>query len=346
MPKIQTWSEIEDKYTDTLLLGNGASMAIDPCFSYRSLKEAAAAAGLITSNIQSVFDYLKTQDFELVMNIISHTYHVNQALCVPDNVTLQAYNEVKTALVGAVRGKHTSFEEASVHLKPIATFMKRFHTVLSLNYDLIVYWAMMESKSQFGNWFKDCFVNGTLDIDWRRMRQPFGASGSTLVFYPHGNLALATSISGFESKMARQSDLASLLACVLQRWESGEDFPLFVSEGDTEQKKRAILRSHYLSTVYNEVMQSPSLGESCAVYGWSANDNDAHILQRSCQPSTRYLAFSVYRGQRSQSEVDAECAITEAKVRQKNQRIKTEFYWSDSADCWLNAVPEVASKSA
>jgi hypothetical protein len=64
MAIIRSWNEIKTRYNSTLLLGNGASMAIDPCFSYRSLKDAAAA-DLITVNIQKAFDYLNTQDSNL-----------------------------------------------------------------------------------------------------------------------------------------------------------------------------------------------------------------------------------------------------------------------------------------
>ncbi|MBV9267410.1 MAG: hypothetical protein JO061_14655 [Acidobacteriaceae bacterium] len=45
MPTIYEWTDIKGQYGDTLLLGNGASMAIDECFSYRSLKDAAAEEG-------------------------------------------------------------------------------------------------------------------------------------------------------------------------------------------------------------------------------------------------------------------------------------------------------------
>ncbi|MBV9267409.1 MAG: DUF4917 family protein [Acidobacteriaceae bacterium] len=282
-----------------------------------------------------VFDDLNTEDFELVLNVIWHAYVVNKALGVPNEATFRAYRDVKKALVGAVRAKHTSFDTSRGYLRPIATFMKCFQTVLSLNYDLIVYWAMMESNTTyFPNWFKDCFVNGVFDRNWRRMRQPYrAAAGSTLVFYPHGNLVLTTSLDGFESKVIR--DTASLLDCILKNWQSGDNLPLFVSEGKTDQKERAISRSGYLHTVYNEVMLPDSLGDTCAVYGWSANDNDAHILDRICR-ATRCIAFSVFRGDRSQAEIEAECDLIKAKVLHINPQIKTQFYWSDSADCWLN----------
>lgn len=336
MVNVLDWAEIAEKYADTLLLGNGASIAVDPCFSYRSLKETASEAGLITDSVQKVFEHLNTQDFELVLNVIQHTHNVNEALQVLEEATNRAYSEVRTALVGAVRQRHTSFETAQGHLIPIVNFMKRFTTVLSLNYDLIVYWAMMAGNATLGNWFKDCFVNGSFDEDWKRMKKPYGAPGATLVFYPHGNLVLTTSTDSSESKVTRITDGRNLLNCVLGEWASDDRLPLFVSEGETKQKARAIQRSPYLSTVYNDVMKS--LGSACAVYGWSASDNDDHILRRLCSHSTQSLAFSVYRGKRTDLEIEQECIRINQKVRAINQQINVQFYWSDSADCWIAAL--------
>lgn len=335
MPEVVDWLQLSERYTETLLLGNGSSMAIDPCFSFRSLRDAAATRGLITPSIQKVFDHLNTQDFELVMSMIWHAYHVNVALAVPDSTTGDAYEEVKAALVGAVRGTHAPFSAANPHLRSVACFMQQFNTVLSLNYDLIVYWAMLEGNVTLGTWFKDCFVNGALHEDWNRLRKPYQAAGATLVFYPHGNLALTTDIVGNESKIARQNSSDPLLDRILAVWNSGGQFPLFVSEGESKQKEIAILRSTYLSTVYQEVL--PSLGSTYAIFGWSASDNDAHILKRICKPSTKLISFSVHRGDQPDSRIRLDCKGIELTVHRINPTIEVEFFWADSAGCWTNA---------
>jgi hypothetical protein len=59
---------------------------------------------------------------------------------------------------------------ASRFYPPIGEFLRRFSTVVSLNYDLIVYWAILVSNNKLGTWFKDCFVNGQFDHDWERFR--------------------------------------------------------------------------------------------------------------------------------------------------------------------------------
>ena len=89
----------------------------------------------------------------------------------------------------------------------MAEFMKRFETVLSLNYDLLVYWAMLKGNDEYGNWFKDGFIDeGRFDNDYEVLREPLGAERATLVFYPHGNLILATDLIGDEVKLSRSGE--------------------------------------------------------------------------------------------------------------------------------------------
>jgi hypothetical protein len=156
-----------------------------------------------------------------------------------------------------------------------------------------------------------------------------------LVFYPHGNLALTSDILGNESKISRQNVDDSLLDRILTVWKSGNRFPLFVSEGESRQKEIAILRSAYLNTVYQDVM--PSLGGTYAVFGWSASDNDVHILKRICKPSTTHIAFSVYNGSQTSSQMRLHCKRVELLVHQVNPDIEVEFFWADSPGCWMNA---------
>lgn len=184
MPKLHDWKDIADDFGDTLVLGNGASVALYEGFRYDSLREAAEERGFITSAVQQVFDHLGTEDFELVLNMLWHAEHVNRALDVEEDITKQAYADVREALVRAVREVHCTYEDVEPYLSAIHNFIGRFQTVLSLNYDLVVYWAMLAGNTEFeASRFKDCFTDGIhLDPNWERLREPFGTSEATLVF--------------------------------------------------------------------------------------------------------------------------------------------------------------------
>jgi hypothetical protein len=87
-------------------------------------------------------------------------------------------------LIQAVRDVHPEYEQVSDQLPNMYQFLKRFDTVLSLNYDLLVYWTMTYGLDiRDGHLFKDCFRgNRMFDDAWWRFRDPFIRATNTLVF--------------------------------------------------------------------------------------------------------------------------------------------------------------------
>ncbi len=152
------------------------------------------------------------------------------------------------------------------------------HTVISLNYDLTLYWAMLLFNAANGSWFKDAFHHGEFQTNWGYLRRPLPpAAGATLVFYPHGSLSVARDYIGDETKIAASTgEMGDLLDTITHKWSSGHYIPVFVSEGTSREKVAAIRRINYLTNVYEEVL--PALGESLIVYGWSFDERDQHVI--------------------------------------------------------------------
>ena len=182
-----------------------------------------------------------------------------------------AYSEICTALIEAVHSVHPVHADVATDLQRTSAFASVFPTGVSLNYDLTLYWAMLLLNAAHGSWFKAAFHDGG-QTDLEYLRRPYGqAAGATLVFYPHGSLAVARDYLGDETKLAVDAGAAGdLLDTITLRWSSGNYVPVFVSEGTSKQKIAAIRRSHYLTNVYEEVL--PSLGESLVMYGWSFDE--------------------------------------------------------------------------
>ena len=329
------WSSIADDFKDSLLLGNGASIAVDRRFAYKNLLREAEQLDLITSELKEVFKYLKTKDFELVLKMLWYTRHINEALGIRTRKARTAYKDIQKALVQVVRRHHCAYGDVGNLLSGAANFMMKFQTVVSLNYDLIVYWAMMEGNTNLGNWFKDCFVGNdyTFDRDWQRLRDPYNAEGSTLVFYPHGNLALASSLTGCDYKVVVRK-ASDLLGQVLQDWSHARSIPLFVAEGVSRQKEAAIRRSEYLGTVYDKVLAD--LGKSLVIYGWSVGDNDTHILKKILEGHLRRIAVSVRTQHRKATTIRDECQEIARKIQSYSRRIKVTFFRAESDGCWCN----------
>jgi hypothetical protein len=332
LDKVFPWKAIEADFSHGLILGNGASIAFDPRFAYHSLNDRAQALGLITPDIQRVFDHLHTADFELVLRMLWHASMINQALAIPDVRTTQAYEAVREALIAVIQAIHVPHNEVSARLAPAAAFMSRFSTVLSLSYDVLVYWTILAANEDAPNRFKDCFLGGEFQQNWKQFREPYGLNHqATLIFYPHGSLTLAADLAGAEFKLHATAG-AALLDTVFERWRFGGTTPVFVSEGTSEQKRAAIRRSPYLSTVYEEVI--PDLGDSVVVFGWSLHENDEHLLDAVCRGGPRRFAMAVDPAAGNLAELEAGILRKLSDLLGRN-KFELTFFDRRSPGCWI-----------
>lgn len=282
-----------------------------------------------------IFTKLGTTDFEHVLLACWYAEHVNVALGTPSADISAAYAEVRTALIEAVHSVHPVHADIATDLQKVGAFASAFPTVVSLNYDLTLYWAMLLFNAASGSWFKDAFHHGEFQTDWGYLRRPLPpAGGATLVFYPHGSLAVARDYIGDETKISVGAGAAGdMLDTITLRWSSGNYVPVFVSEGTSKQKVAAIRRSHYLTNVYEEVL--PSLGENLVVYGWSFDERDQHVLEAIATSPPKRMAVSVFTGQ-PEPDQQAFChQVLKAAGRSLPETVVT-FFDSKSPGCWNN----------
>lgn len=330
--QIYQWSELQGHFQSSLLLGNGSSIAIDKRFIYGTLKEQAFKLGFLTGEIQQLFIDFDTEDFEKVLNYVWQANYVNKTLGVNDTRTEEAYHQIRNCLIETVRHIHPERDAVLGDIRKIRTFTKSFGTILSLNYDLILYWAIMYGNElRDGHIYKDCFNSAQLCDDWSEMRKPYNAQQRdiSLVFYPHGNLVLYKNHDGLEFKSRDGGN--GLLNAILRSWGTGECSPLFVSECTSVKKTASILSSNYLSTVYKEVI--PSLENDLTIYGMGFNENDIHILSQIRKSKINKIAISVYNQ-------DAEFIDRSSEAIKKTFGDEFEFFYFDSSSkgCWNNAT--------
>jgi len=328
---IDSWANISREGWSAILLGNGASIAIHKEFAYPTLHGVADAKGLLATTAP-IFARLGTTDFEHVLLACWYAEHVNLALGTPSADITAAYAEVRTALIEAVHSVHPVHADVAADLQRVGAFASAFPTVVSLNYDLTLYWAMLLFNAANGSWFKDAFHHGEFQTDWGYLRRPLPpAMGATLVFYPHGSLSVARDYIGDETKIAVAA--GDLLDTITRRWSSGHYVPVFVSEGTSKEKVAAIRRSHYLTNVYEEVL--PSLEESLVVYGWSFDERDQHVLDAIAANSPKRMAVSVFTGQ-PDGDQQAFCHQVLKAVGRSLAGTTVTFFDSQSPGCWNN----------
>lgn len=335
---VMQWAQIAANYRrGTIVLGNGASIAVSPSFGYGSLLDHAQGRGLFTEDVNRLFQFFGTSDFELILRLVWQASNVNRSLQIPDDRTHQAYLNVRECLIQAVRDVHPEYDLISGQLPSMYQFLRSFDTVLSLNYDLLVYWTMTYGLNiQDDHLFKDCFLgHGVFDDAWWRFRTPLRERTNTLVFYPHGSLALCR--NAVEQELKIHSAEAGLLEAILQAWLSEEFVPLFVSEGTMQQKVSSIQNSYYLSTVYREVLTSQRA--TLTLYGWGLGEHDRHLLKRMRGTGIQQVAVSVFRGNQGY------CNYAYHVVQDDLGPVHVDFFDSESPGCWIHAMPTASSQS-
>lgn len=353
--KIHKWDEIKEKYNQSIILGNGSSIAVNQKFQYESLYQKATELNFINSELNSLFNSFDTKDFEAIMHKLLQAEKVNESLSVDNNAILKAYKTCRESLIKIIQNIHPEYNDIVLQdLNNIASFLKNFNKVISLNYDLIIYWSMYRGNQTIyddegncveqGNLFKDGFLERTngdryFNPDWEFLSEPHGTrKHATLVFYLHGNLSLANHILNklYEVDVKIVSPDAVHLDVIFDKWNSGDYSPLFICEGESKRKLAAIKSSSYLSTVYYDVLNH--IGSSIAVYGFSFSKQDEHIITRLREVSSRHcpiqnIAISVYVDGGENDYIKRVSDIIETKI---GRNITVEFYDAKSKGCWNN----------
>ena len=199
---------------------------------------------------------------------------------------------------------HPDHRELKGQLFLVGKYLSHFKTVFSLNYDLIMYWSMLEYNDQYKNVLKDGFITSDLLIYNSKvfaknrieiLKKPYtGNNSATLVFYPHGNLILHRTKSREGKIQGHKASYTSILETIADFWEENNSLPLFVSEGTYQEKLEVISSSNYLSYVIHEEL--PNGGDSLVIYGWGIGKQDTHILEQIARGTYQQIAVSVYKG--------------------------------------------------
>jgi hypothetical protein len=336
---ITSWDEIKDQFNNAaIILGNGASISFDDKFDYPSLFKKTADAQLITPETQEIFGQFSVTDFEQVLLQLWRASQINKVLKVETNAVDIAYDNVRSALINVVHHIHGSFEEWKTnpvfinHLINAAAFLKGFHTVISLNYDCLIYWVILKGKDQFGNWFKDTFTDhGESCVDWNKLREPYKADGASLVLYPHGNLCLAIDRASITRKLSCKNSQTSLIDFIEKQWQSGNIAPLFVCEGESSHKLARIKSNPYLARVYNELHKLNGYGKQIVIYGWDIGDQDTHILEAIKHNKIEKIAISIHNS--NKNYYDRVKKLLSTHLHLTNQQIL--FFHANSVNCWI-----------
>lgn len=285
-------TEIDGKKV-TLLLGNGFSMAYDSHrFSFTHLLEKAVSEGLINeeSSLYKVFHEFSLSDFEEVIRMLENSAKIDLHYGINDIGRLrQDAKNLKKYLVRIITNNHPEkisdvSDSEYVHC---AKFISRYSEIYTLNYDLLLYWTTMKldafrrcpdqyptiSAQDFGSLdINDGFGNDeddeNADYVVYKTEKPHGQK----IHYLHGALHIFD--KGNKIIKNTYSRTGEILKFQTYRNLLKDVYPIFISEGTSEMKKRKILHNALLTHEYKSLTGK---GGDLVIFGTVLKTNDEHI---------------------------------------------------------------------
>jgi hypothetical protein len=319
-----------------VLLGNGFSRAcLNDTFAYDALKSRADLSKLSQTGWRA-FDALGTSDFEVVMRALSNASKLAQVYEGNGSQLAQLFAEdaeaLKTVLIDAIARSHPDhpFEIEADRYASCKVFLANFHHIYTLNYDLLLYWALMRSEIPPLVPCDDGFRKPDDDENAGYVVWEPDSVKSQNVHYLHGGLHLFD--SGSQLQKYTWVNTGERLIQQVRDAMARDLLPVFVSEGSSEQKLSRIRHSAYLSRAERSLY---SLGNTLFVFGHSMADSDGHILRAIRRSKLTRLFVGIFGDPQLQANQQIVTrTIHLADGRSKTRPLEVQFYDAQSAVVW------------
>jgi hypothetical protein len=318
-----------------LFLGNGFSRALrNDIFAYDALFAQADFSGM-SANARQAFDVLRTTDFELVMRALRDAEKLVAlyAAEVPDAAAAMAQDaaRLRDLLAATIAKNHPDrpHDVSNDAYRACKKFLSRFNgKIYSLNYDLLLYWALMQTEIEPAVESDDGFrqpEEGPAEyVTW----DPAGTDDQR-IFYLHGALHLFDAGGTLNKMTWKNTGLA--LVDQIRTALAGGLFPVFVSEGTTEEKKAKIMHSAYLG---RGLRSFPNITGTLFTFGFAMSPNDEHWLRLIEKGRLTLLAVGLYGDPEAPWNKAISSRAEAIKAAKRGKPIEVIYYQAESAAVW------------
>lgn len=283
--RLESWVDLKKMEWPNLLLGNGFSINIHRGFSYSSLVDESD----LPDEAKDLFDAVGTTDFETVMRVLATARAAARALSFDEDGFQRVYDAFRGALIEAVRAVHVQHARVPMGvLEYVGQHLAEYDRVFTTNYDLLPYWATMDAGDRGHPRLRDAFgPDESGRLYWQRGFHD--DDGARSIYYLHGALHLIANIYTGRVRKVRAGS-GALLEAVIGQWSRDDVTVLFVSEGDSEQKRTAIEASEYLRACYERLRNAEG---GFVILGQGLNSADKHVTKAICE-GDRSLAIGLH----------------------------------------------------
>lgn len=325
---MQSYKDAIDQLTDiekpSILIANGFSQAWDASiFNYSNILNAASF-GKRDKEIKGLFDLSETYDFETIMNqlvsaqIVLESYGGDPALI---QLIKDDQEVLKEALVTAIAKTHPSvpYQVTDSQYVTVRNFLSTFKNIFSLNYDLLLYWAINKFDLEPNSYRVD---------DGFRWPTSWQATDTKQnLFFLHGGLHIYD--DGMIIRKHSYSDDGFTIIDQVRSNLNNQKFPLFVSEPTNSKKKSKIERNPYLNMAFSKLGE---LKGTLFIHGHSMDENDKHIFDKITASGVNKVYISIFGNEFSDANKKSKA---NALAYIQTQNISVDFYQAETAPVWV-----------
>lgn len=261
-----------------VLLGNGFSIACRAdIFQYGQLFDRADFKDL-DDTARAAFTVLETTDFEVVMRALRQAAKLAAVYAKGSPALARRLcrdaDGLREVLASTIASSHPD-RPADIEPEQYSacrTFLSHFKSIYTLNYDLLLYWALMQSEVEPQISGDDGFrqpEDGPEEyVIWEVDR-----TDTQSIHYLHGALHIFD--AGSEVQKYTWCNTGMALIDQIRAALAADKYPLFVAEGDAEEKLERIQHSGFLNRSYRSFAK---ITGPLFIFGHSLAENDEHIL--------------------------------------------------------------------
>jgi len=313
---IKQWSWIEKDYVNCpILLGNGFSLNFSETLKFKTLYENFKSNA--SKHAKLLFSEFDTSNFEMVLQHIESTVRVLSAIKDDTEKVDNLKTEVREGLIDSINKIHPTpehIDQSKILL--VAEQFKRFSNIYTTNYDLFLYYIILNSN-KFGDYFYYKFYSN----DRFKLFNQGDRNFKHHIYYLHGALFLYE--SGIETTKLKKDEGSWLIDNINEQIKNS-NYPLFISEGSSDSKVKSIQSNSYLHYCFNKLSESKE--KKLVVFGQSLNVQDLHIA-KVIDEKFECVAISI-RPQNYNSIKDLKAEKNRISSLFKN--VQFEFYDSNS----------------
>lgn len=335
--------EVQKSPNNILLLGNGFSIAYNAKrFSFTHLKESAIQEGIIAkdSPILKLFEKFNTSDFEKIIRLLNDYVKIDKILN-PQKDNQQLKNEIeelKKHLVDTITNNHPDTIGALTpqEYESACTFLKPYNRIYTLNYDLLLYWVTMKLLDKKKNedfpleimdGFNEPGTRGELFVSYENKgRTKCG------IFYLHGALHIFDKRDDI-IKLTYSRTSIPLKQQIKENLDQ-EIYPIFISEGQSSEKKEKIIHNAYLNHNFRSLQ---SVGGNLVIFGTLLKMNDEHIQDAICNNQCENIYIGLFDEDKDPTTLLPFITKLKASPVHKGKKVINRnvfFFDSKSADVW------------